>query len=56
MTHTLQHAVGEACYCDMEDIHECVICGLWLKLDRVHVDTCSRRCFKALLREQRKAL
>ena len=34
MTHTLQHAVGEACRCDMKDIHQCVICGRLLTLLR----------------------
>jgi len=38
---------------DMKDIHTCVMCGKWLKADRIHVDTCSERCFKKLLAAQR---
>jgi hypothetical protein len=34
----------------------CVICGRDLRPDRIHVDTCGERCFKALLVKQRAAL
>jgi hypothetical protein len=38
---------------DMKDIHACVICRKSLVADREHVDTCSKRCFKRLLVQQR---
>jgi hypothetical protein len=41
---------------DMREIEDCVICGRKLVADRVHVDTCSDRCFRRLLRRQRAEL
>jgi len=39
---------------DMKVIRQCIICGKDLKHDRIHVDTCGDRCFKALLKIQRE--
>jgi hypothetical protein len=38
------------------DERRCVMCGRWLKVPRVHVDTCGERCFQRLLAWQREAL
>lgn len=32
----------------------CVICGKWLPEKREHVDTCGERCYKKLLKIQRR--
>lgn len=39
---------------EMRDITECVICGKHLSPERKHVDTCSERCFRRQLAEQRR--
>lgn len=38
---------------DMKDIHVCAICGTQLEAARTHVDTCSERCFRQQLAQQR---
>jgi hypothetical protein len=40
----------------MEEIDRCVICFRHLHPRRTHVDTCSERCYRALLERQRANL
>lgn len=38
---------------DMKDIHVCAICGTKLQAARTHVDTCSEKCYRQQLTQQR---
>jgi len=51
--HSRDHAIS-GCGCSMASIGRCVICGKGLEAERIHVDTCGKRCFLKLLRLQRE--
>jgi len=51
--HTIACVLAGPCLHERKNVHNCVMCAKKLELQRDRLDTCSERCFQALLERQR---